>query len=509
MFYKTFVVKLNLSFSSYQCSVQNPLGTETQTSRLIVEPLGVVAGSGSSDSGTFGLPDRTTAIIIIAVVICILGTSLVWMIIICKSRRRRRQRHASSRHPSLRPNDLDDRKNSGNSGTQQPMLILNPHCKLGDREFIPIVDAVREADVESPLSLPPSDESRNNQNWDSASERDSGTGDSKKSSEHVDETDAAKMDSVVSNQGGGESRISLSDFEVTETTRLDNNSTTEEFPYADDDLDEVDEIYKLGVAADSGCGEALMGSGPGSLISVTLRRNLARSLTDDSSIASGNAKVGESVTSSESSKRASASEQSKSVTPQPPSQTSANGIPFRTFRPLQASQNHLNANGDVSNGLTLLNGSARKRASAIELNGECYLAIEAADALAASAARLDPAVYRGGVGSGPPKPGLELQQRLLEESLNNTDYMISDDSRLSMRRHSRERASMLNISSKGPLFRGPRTQQPPPSSSSSSYYNSLPRRKSKQAAAKYKKLMAQLSADPDRTDVANKSTDKF
>jgi hypothetical protein len=221
-----------------------------------------------------------------------------------------------------------------------------------------------------------------------------------------------------------------------------------------------------------------------------------------------NAKVGESVTSSSSSKRV--SEQSKSVTPQPPSQTSANGIPFRTFRPLQASQNNLNS--EAIHGQSLLNGSARKRASAIELNGECYLAIEAADALAASAARLDPAVYRGGVGSGPPKPGLELQQRLLEESLNNTDYMISDDSRLSMRRHSRERASMLNISSKGPLFRGPRQQQhqqPPPSSSSSSYYNSLPRRKSKQAAAKYKKLMAQWSADPDRTDVANKSTDKF
>jgi hypothetical protein len=502
-----------LFFSSYQCTVQNPLGTETQTSRLIVEPLGAIAGSGSSDSGTLGLPDRTTAIIIIAVIICIAGTSLVWMIIICKARRRRQQRQASSRHPSLRPNVLDERKNSGNSANQQPMLILNPHCKLGDRDFIPVVDPVREADVESPLSLPPSDESRNNQNWDSASERDSGTGDSKKSSENVDateETGAAKMDSVLSNQGGGESRISLSDFEVTETTRLD-NSTTEEFPYVDDDFDEVDEIYKLGVAADSGCGEALIGSGPGSLISVTLRRNLARSLTDDSSVASGksvNAKVGESVTSSSSSKRV--SEQSKSVTPQPPSQTSANGIPFRTFRPLQASQNNLNS--ETIHGQSLLNGSARKRASAIELNGECYLAIEAADALAASAARLDPAVYRGGVGSGPPKPGLELQQRLLEESLNNTDYMISDDSRLSMRRHSRERASMLNISSKGPLFRGPRQQQhqqPPPSSSSSSYYNSLPRRKSKQAAAKYKKLMAQWSADPDRTDVANKSTDKF
>ena len=68
------------------------------------------------------------------------------------------------------------------------MLLLNPNCKLGgvDRDFVPIVANSRQVDVESPLSLPPTDESRNNANWDSSSERDSGTGDSKKSSETVD-----------------------------------------------------------------------------------------------------------------------------------------------------------------------------------------------------------------------------------------------------------------------------------------------------------------------------------
>ena len=437
------------------------------------------------------------------------------MIFICKTRRRR-QRHDDSRRSSFRPTDFDVRKNSGSSGhpQQQPLLILNPHCKLNDREFIPILDRVQEPDVESPLSLPPSDESQNNQNWDSASERDSGTGDSKKSSENVDdEADVAGIAQTcdqVLNEGGGESRISLSDFEITETTRLD-NSTTDEFPYADDENDEIDEIYKLGVAADSGCGEALIGSEPGSLRSETLRRNLARSLTDDSSVASDAKKCDENA-SSLSSRRTSEQSRSSASQPskQPLSSVNEDPVPFRTFRPLQASRNNLDS--DYIVGQPLTNGSARKRASAIELNGECYLAIEAADALAASVARLDPAVYRGGVGSGPPTTGLELQQRLLEESLNNTDYIITDDSRLSMRRHSRERASMLNISSRGPTAsRGsnpPRQQVNP----TSSYYNSLPRRKSKSpkaSSAKYKKLLSQLSVDPDRTDVANKGSEMF
>ncbi len=413
------------------------------------------------------------------------------------------------------------------------MLILNPNCKLGgDREFLPIVDPVRESDVESPLSLPPSDESRNNQNWDSSSERDSGTGDSKKSSENVDAVDEVDnapalttttnhsneiqhQESMMSNQGGGESRISLSDFEATATTMID-NSATEDIPYVDDEMgeDDEDDFYKM--AADSGCGEALIASRPESLVSDTLRRNLARSMTDDSSVTSrrsSNAKTSESSSRHLSVPRGpNKAQTSKSVTPQPTNNSTsiAMPVPFRTFRPLQASQNNLSGNSDiVSAQQPLTNGSARKRASAIELNGECYLAIEAADALAASAARLDPAVYRGGVGSAPPKQGLELQQRLLEESLNNTDYIISDDSRLSMRRHSRDRASMLNISSKGPLFRGPPSQNTK-HQNSSSYYNSLPRRKSAKNAAKYKKLMAaQWSVDPDRTDVATKSTEMF
>jgi hypothetical protein len=290
------------------------------------------------------------------------------------------------------------------------------------------------------------------------------------------------------------------------------DDSTQDFPYVDDEAD-LDEIYKLGVAADSGCGEALMGSGlmcsgsgPSSLASVTLRRNFARSMTDDSSVASRGSSSIAPKKSDISSRHLASQKMCKSLSPQP-----VPSVPFRTFRPLQASQNNLVpavTGSDAFQGQSLSNGSAKKRASTVELNGECYLAIETAEALAASAARLDPAVYRGGVGSSPPKQGLELQQRLLEESLNNTDYIMADDSRLSMRRHSRERASMLNISSKGPLFRPNGQQRLPPSQNSSSYYNSLPRRKpTKSSVAKYKKLMAQWSLDPDRTDVANKSSE--
>jgi len=321
------------------------------------------------------------------------------------------------------------------------------------------------------------------------------------------------LSDVVARGGGVIEKFTNSGKTTSSTTLMTTMMTDDD---DDDDDDDVEEIYKLCVATDSGCGEALIGSEPSSLRSVTLRRNLARSLTDDSSVTSDARRCnGGSVTSS--SKQA--SELSKRSSTQPRTKKpevsllseSEVSVPFRTFRPMQAaSRNNLNC--DVIVGQPLTNGSAKKRASAIELNGECYLAIEAAEALAASAARLDPAVYRGGVGPGPPKTGLELQQQLLEESLNNTDYIISDDSRLSMRRHSRERASMLNISSRGPLFRGPgsnpRHQQQP---SSSSYYNSLPRRKSKSSkvnSAKYKKL-SQFSVDPDRTDVANKSSEMF
>lgn len=51
------------------------------------------------------------------------------------------------------------------------------------------------------------------------------------------------------------------------------------------DYEEEDEedIYQSVVATDSGCGEALIGTGPGSFASGSLRRHIGQSITDASS----------------------------------------------------------------------------------------------------------------------------------------------------------------------------------------------------------------------------------
>ena len=60
--------------------MRNQLGAVTQTSFLTVNGGDVVASS-----------DPTTGIIVVAVVCCILGTSLVWVFIIYHTRRRGNQ----------------------------------------------------------------------------------------------------------------------------------------------------------------------------------------------------------------------------------------------------------------------------------------------------------------------------------------------------------------------------------------------------------------------------------
>lgn len=67
----------------YTCVVTNTLGSERQTSRLaVVLAAGVVPSS---------VDDTMTGIIVIAVVCCVVGTSLVWVIVIYKTRQRRKE----------------------------------------------------------------------------------------------------------------------------------------------------------------------------------------------------------------------------------------------------------------------------------------------------------------------------------------------------------------------------------------------------------------------------------
>jgi len=69
----------------YECEMSNPLGTERDSTMLTVIPNSLASGSGvlDDDSATIG-------IIIIAVVCCVVGTSIVWVIIIYQTRKRAR-----------------------------------------------------------------------------------------------------------------------------------------------------------------------------------------------------------------------------------------------------------------------------------------------------------------------------------------------------------------------------------------------------------------------------------
>ena len=195
-----------------------------------------------------------------------------------------------------------------------------------------------------------------NDDAEDSSEKDSGTGDSQcVSREHLVDGD------VEAKHGGGESTMSLTEFEATDLTRLD----------CDDDTIEEENS--------EGCGEAILSA--------------SNSILTDSS--------------------------RTSVTDLKEPSTNAN---FRTFKPPQRrslSRDFLNC--DSSDAVRTESGSTmKKRGSAIELNGEKYLLIENHGASVA-AAKMDPHVYRGG---GKPQSGLEFNEKLLEHSLNSTDYSL-------------------------------------------------------------------------------------
>ena len=69
----------------YQCSMHNSLGTVSGSSYLTID------GAGTESSETGG-PGTATSVIVIAVVSCVIGTSAVWMVIICWTRNRTRSK---------------------------------------------------------------------------------------------------------------------------------------------------------------------------------------------------------------------------------------------------------------------------------------------------------------------------------------------------------------------------------------------------------------------------------
>lgn len=67
----------------YECEMSNPLGVERDSTMLTVIPTSLLSGDREDESATIG-------IIIIAVVCCVVGTSIVWVIIIHQTRKRAR-----------------------------------------------------------------------------------------------------------------------------------------------------------------------------------------------------------------------------------------------------------------------------------------------------------------------------------------------------------------------------------------------------------------------------------
>ncbi|XP_057370279.1 leucine-rich repeats and immunoglobulin-like domains protein 3 [Daphnia carinata] len=80
----------------YECEMSNPLGVERDSSMLTVIPTLLASGEREDESATIG-------IIIIAVVCCVVGTSIVWVIIIHQTRKRA-QINALSSPSSTLPN---------------------------------------------------------------------------------------------------------------------------------------------------------------------------------------------------------------------------------------------------------------------------------------------------------------------------------------------------------------------------------------------------------------------
>merc|ERR1719273_1219537 len=103
-------------------------------------------------------------------------------------------------------------------------------------------------------------------------------------------------------------------------------------------------------------------------------------------------------------------------------------VSFRTFQPNRSlSRDFLNTRPPPPRPMPRTN-PLKKRSSAIELNGQKHLEIEVDRADESQQHPLDPVAYRGGLpmSSTPFNKGLEVNEKLLEYSLNSTDYSLHE-----------------------------------------------------------------------------------
>ncbi len=534
--------------------MENALGRETQSSIVRVKAFSaIIPVKPNSGNPTYGF-------IILAVVGCVIGTSLVWLIIFACRRRSQSRRRSSVRGMSSDGKDDPELMQAFvERDTRKPLVTSGLHaggrgvrksrdfsdtdggggrggridlCHKNVDEVDPSFDdASVRLPTETELSFPDSQpfahhksqhphlalaQTHNrvlNLNHDASSERDSGTGDSRKSRDdlasdeaedaqagnfrsnrdNLDNSDEIKrgnealVASFMARQGGGESTMSLTEFEATGMTMVGNSSsnTDDSIPYADDDDED---------AEDRGCGEATFSAS-----------NSVANSDDENESEVNNERTSKPKSTNEEENDKICDKKENAI------ENSASDVnEFRTFHPLRAKQEARHrppsdlsksrdylADGDYVNNRRWrrMGGAAKKRASAIELNGVEYLAIEAVEDESSPAKEvIEAKVYRGGLGvSSRASSRLEVDERLLEMSLNSTDYTLHESKLV---RNSQGRAS---VAANG--------YNP---NSSSYYVNSLPRSKNKNGK-KYKKLKVKTptSGLEERSSVALKDREMF
>ncbi|KAM4569438.1 leucine-rich repeats and immunoglobulin-like domains protein 3 [Odontesthes bonariensis] len=157
----------------YTCEMSNALGTERGNVRLAVTPnpncdsgggvgIGMVSGPGSNGDGW-----TTVGIVIIAVVCCVVGTSLVWVVIIYHTRRRNEDCSVTNTDETNLPADipsylssqgtLADRQDgyipseSGSSHQYLASSISGFYLHPKDMNGLCQLDTGSEADVEAAM----------------------------------------------------------------------------------------------------------------------------------------------------------------------------------------------------------------------------------------------------------------------------------------------------------------------------------------------------------------------
>lgn len=467
----------------YECSMQNPLGGERQSSRLeVTESLNLGLGATLTQN-------QTLFIVILVLVCCLVVTSLIWVFVLVKIRQRRRRSqspYVDSHRATSTPNNYS-RPAKSSSGNAYPLTLsigdypaegefdIETHVRQG---LIPDDSASSNATIRNPQTGVLTTDLRNVKNID---ERDPGTVDS---IEHPDESQRLLfkedpvpppfIEEVEPKRGGGESAISLSEFEMPDR----------DIPLMDTDDSQGEEGGGEGTGAEHS--EEDDDEASSSRRTATLEEG-------STSGSNGPVSFSESI----------------------PKENGNQQLPFQTFHPKGRRQRQISelVGGSTSfldqhdlmkgcdnlfldNNRHLLDGSnkqARKRASTVELNGKCFLAIEP-EPPDRTSKLVQPEEYRGGQGTLP-RNGLDYQQSLLEASLNSSDYL--NNSRLSQQPLCRSNRS----SSRNSLFDRARK-----SSSRKKRGQSLPRKSSKQQATNGGEL---VTLNPDHSSVIFSGKEMF